>query len=216
MSKGFWIVIGIIALIFGGILFFQGGDEAEAPSNGAAASNHIKGQNSKSVVLLEYGDFQCPVCGNYEPIVQAVYQKYQNEIQFQFRNLPLSSGHKNAFAAARAAEAAGLQNKYWEMHDTLLTNQSAWSDSNNPLDIFMQYASQLGLNTEQFKTDFASNAVNDIINADIAEFKKTGEPMSTPTFFLNGTKIKPTSVEEFSQLIDAEIAKQQQSAQPQQ
>jgi protein-disulfide isomerase len=207
MSKGFWAIVGIIIVIFGGILLFKG-DEAGAPSNGAAVSNHVTGENAKGVVLVEYADFQCPFCGQYYPLVKQVTEKYKADIALQFRHLPLSQNHKNAFAAARAAEAAGLQNKFWEMYDLLFQNQAAWSDSNTARSIFEGYAQQIGLNMEQFKTDFASKKVNDTINADVAEFKKTGEQISTPTFFLNGTKIKPTSLEEFSELIDAEIAKQ--------
>ncbi len=208
MSKGFWIIIAAIVVIFGGILLFKG-DKAEAPTNGAAASNHVVGENTKGVVLMEYGDFQCVFCGQYFPLVQQVKEKYKTEITFQFRNLPLSANHRNAFAAARAAEAASLQGKFWEMHDLLFQNQGAWSESSNPLSIFEQYAAQIGLNAEQFKTDFASSKVNDTINADIAEFKKTGESMGTPRFFLDGKKIEPKSVEEFSKLIDEAIAAKQ-------
>lgn len=209
MSKGFWLIIAAIVLVFGGILFFKG-DEAGAPTDGSAASNHTMGDNAKGVVLLEYGDYQCIFCGQYYPLVKQVVEKYKADIAFQFRNLPLSQNHKNAFAASRAAEAASLQGKFWEMYDALFQNQSAWSDSSNPLGIFEQYASQLGLNVEQFKTDFGSEQVNDTINADVAEFKKTGAPMSTPTFFLNGEKIEPKSGEDFSKLIDEAIAKQAQ------
>lgn len=209
MSKGFWIIIGAIVVIFGGILLLKG-DEADAPTNGAATSNHVVGNNTKGVTLLEYGDYQCPFCGQYYPLVKQVAEKYKNDIAFQFRNLPLTQNHKNAFAAARAAEAASLQNKFWEMYDLLFQNQDAWSESSTARSIFEQYAAQLGLDVEKFKTDFASEQVNDTINADVAAYKKTGEPMSTPTFFLNGKKIKAASLEEFSTLIDEEIAKQAQ------
>lgn len=207
MSKGFWIIIAAIVVIFGGILLFKD-DGSNIETNGAAATNHVIGQNSKGVVLLEYGDFECTFCGQYYPLVKQVLAKYENDIAFQFRNLPLQQNHKNAFVAARAAEAAGLQDKYWEMHDVLFQNQSAWASASNAQPIFEQYATQLGLDLERFKADFASSQVNDMINADIAEFRKTGQKMKTPTFFLNGTVIEPKSVEEFSQLIDAEIAKQ--------
>lgn len=209
MSKGFWLIIAAIVIIFGGILLFKG-DEAQAPTDTSAVSNHVLGDNAKGVTLMEYGDYQCPFCGQFHPLVKAVVEKYKTDIHFQFRNLPLIGNHSNAFAAARAAEAASLQGKFWEMYDALFQNQSAWSDSSNVLPIFEQYAAQLGLNVEQFKTDFASTKVNDTINADMAEFKKTGEPMSTPTFFLNGKKIEPKSLDDFSRLIDEAIAKQAQ------
>jgi protein-disulfide isomerase len=209
MNKGFWAVIAVIAVIFGGILFFQG-DKANAPSGGnskATASSHVKGEGTKGVKLVEYGDFQCPACGRYEPIVQAVFEKYKNDITFQFRNLPLLQIHQNAFAAARAAEAADMQGKFWEMHDLLYQTQSSWEQSSNVLDVFEQYAGQLGLDVDKFKKDAASSKVNDIINADIAAFEKTGAVKSTPTFFLDGKKITPDSLDAFSKLIDEAIAK---------
>ncbi|HZM63924.1 MAG TPA: thioredoxin domain-containing protein [Candidatus Saccharimonadales bacterium] len=205
MSKGFWLIIAAVVVVFGGILLFKD-DEAKAPTNGSAASNHVVGDNAKGVTLIEYGDFQCFFCAQYMPIVEQVKEKYKADIAFQFRNLPLVQNHKNAFASSRAAEAASLQNKYWEMYAILFQNQSAWGESNDPLSIFEQYASQLGLNVEQFKTDFASSKVNDTINADIEEFKKTKEQIKTPTFFLDGKKIEPKSLEEFSTLIDQAIA----------
>lgn len=208
MSKGFWLIIAAIVVIFGGILLFKG-DKAEAPTNGSAVSNHVTGANAKGVVLMEYGDFECVFCGQYFPLVKQVVAKYQNDIAFQFRNLPLVQNHKNAFVASRAAEAASLQNKFWEMYDLLYQNQSAWSALSNAQPVFEQYATQLGLDLEKFKTDFGSSQVNDTINADVAEFKKTGQPIKTPTFFLDGKVIEPKSVEEFSKLIDDAIAAKQ-------
>lgn len=207
MSKGFWIIIAAIVVIFGGILLFNG-DDSDTQTNGANATNHVMGQNSKGVVLLEYGDYECAFCGQYYPLVKQVVEKYQSDIAFQFRNLPLQQNHKNAFVAARAAEAAGLQDKFWEMHDLLFQNQSAWASASNAQPVFEQYATRLGLDLQKFKADFGSSRVNDIVNADIAEFKKTGQPMKTPTFFLNGQLIEPKSLDDFSRLIDEAIAVQ--------
>jgi protein-disulfide isomerase len=140
---------------------------------------------------------------------------------FQVRNLPLTSLHPNAFSAARAAEAAGLQNKYWEMHDALYENQTAWSASSNPLSFFDAYATQLGLNKASFDKDYASEQVNNAINADTAAFGKTGDEMATPTFYLDGKKLDNTtlidtsgrpSAASFEKVINAEIAKKTQSA----
>ena len=213
MSKAFWAGIAVILIVFGGILLFKG-SKANAPSSSsnAKATQHVQGKGTTGVVLVEYGDYQCPFCGQYYPIVKAVQEKYNDQITLQFRNLPLLQIHQNAFAGARAAEAAAMQNKFWEMHDKLYENQSAWSTSSNPLSIFSQYATQIGVkDVNKFKTDFASTAVNDTINADIKEFNKTGQELSTPTFFLDGKKIAPKSLDEFSKLIDAEITAKQKS-----
>jgi protein-disulfide isomerase len=125
--------------------------------------------------------------------------------------------HQNAFAAARAAEAAGLQNKYWQMHDTLYdqANWQQWTTSSNPPQFFNGYAQQIGLNVEQFKKDYASDKVNSAINADLAAFGKTKQQQATPAFFLDGVFIDNSkladssgpSASKFTDLIKAEIAK---------
>jgi protein-disulfide isomerase len=133
---------------------------------------------------------------------------YTDKVKFQFRNYPLTQLHQNALSAARAAEAASEQGKYWEMYNLLFKNQQAWSEEANSKSIFEGYAREIGLNVPKFSTDYASSKVNDYINADKREFNKLNLPKSTPTFLLNGKKIQPTSVEEFSKLIDAELKKQ--------
>jgi protein-disulfide isomerase len=207
MDKRFWAIILVIVVIFGGVLWFKNMHKANAPSN-TTPTNHTEGTNTKDVTLLEYGDYECPACEEFYPIVKQVAQKYSNEITFQFRNLPLTTIHQNAFAGARAAEAAALQGKFWEMHDALYDNQTAWASSSSPKTFFDQYAGQIGLNVTQFDKDYASSKVNDTINADISAFGKTGAEMQTPTFFLDGKQIQPgATVDAFSKLIDAEIAK---------
>jgi protein-disulfide isomerase len=149
-----------------------------------------------------------------------VEAQFNSQIYVQFRNLPLTSLHKNAFAAARAAEAAGLQGKYWQMHDKIYENQdptgqSGWVASDNPLSFFTAYAQAIGLNMTQFKSDYASDKVNSTINADLAAFAKTGQQQATPTYFLDGKYISnaelanPTtgepSVSLFAKVINAEI-----------
>jgi protein-disulfide isomerase len=119
-----------------------------------------------------------------------VQAKFNSEMTFQFRNLPLTSIHPNAFAAARAAEAAGLQNKYFEMHDKLYEGQSAWSSSTSPVKIFQDYAKALGLDMTKFNSDYSSSRVNTAINADLDAFKKTGKPQGTPSIFINGENIE--------------------------
>ncbi len=204
MDKRFWGVIVAIILVFGGIIAFSNKDK----TSGGSASNHTTGSNSKNVTLLEYGDYQCPACGEYYPVVKQVVADYKDDIKFQFRNLPLTQIHPNAFAGARAAEAASLQNKFWEMHDLLYDNQSSWSTASSPTQFFNDYATQLGLNVTQFKSDYAGSKVNGTINADINAFNKTGAATQTPTFFLDGKRIDTKAdVATFKKLLDAEIAK---------
>jgi len=192
MSKQFWIILGVIAAVFVGIIIFNGNDKA--PSSNAAPTSNIMGNTSSSVKFLEYGDFQCPACGSFYGPVKTAVDAYKDKIQFQFRNLPLTSLHPNAFSAARAGEAAALQGKFWEMHSMLYQNQTIWSAASDPLKYFSGYAQTLKLDTAKFKTDYASSKVNDVINADIAAFGKTGAEESTPTFFINGKKVDATKM----------------------
>ncbi len=208
MTKTFWAIIAVIVVIFGGILLFSGHKAAAPNAKGSHTTNHVEGEGKSKVALVEYGDYECPYCGQFYPTVKQVQAKYNTEITFQFSNLPLIQVHQNALAAARAAEAASLQGKFWEMHDLIYENQSAWGQSSNAEAVFNQMATQLGLNLTQFKQDFSSDSVNNTINADISAFLKTGNQESTPTFFLDGKKIQPdNTVASFSALIDAEIAK---------
>jgi len=197
----------------------SGNGGSGSSNNGAQPSSHTSGQGSTGVTFTEYGDYECPVCAEYNPVVDQVEQQFTKQITYQFRNLPLTQIHPNAFAAARAAEAAGLQNKYFDMHNKLYANQNQWASASDPKSFFDTYAKAIGLNISQFDTDYLSSKVNDVINADLAAFAKTGQQMATPTFFLDGTYIDNSklidsttgqpSVSKFASLINAEIAKKQ-------
>lgn len=208
MDKRFWGILAVIVLVFGGIFFFAGGDKANAPSgsaSGSTATNHTYGEGKSGVRLVEYGDFQCPACAQFYPVVKQLKETYKDDIVFQFRHYPLYQLHPNAIAASRAAEAASLQDKFWEMHDLLYENQQSWSNGSNPQREFEQYASQLGLNVEKFKSDYRSTAVNNSVQADMKEGDKL-KVTATPTFILDGKKIEnPGSPEAFSKLIEDAI-----------
>lgn len=227
MDKRFWAIIGVIVAVFVGFLVFRGdgnqstsGSNSSSSSSNAQPTNHVEGNPTSKVTLLEYGDYQCPACESFFQVTQVVHEKYKDTVKFQFRNLPLTQLHPNAFSAARAAEAAALQNKFWEMHDLLYLNSNwtQWTQSKNPVSYYEQYAKQLGLDLTTFRKDFKSSAVNDSINADVTAFSKTGQETATPAFFLNGTFIKngdlldsngQPSEAAFSKLIDAALAKNQ-------
>ena len=207
MDKRFWAFMGVIAVIFVGIIFFN--NKSDTDSGNAQPTNHVMNSGGK-VTLTEYGDYQCPACGSYYPIVKEVVDKYKDSVTFQFRNLPLTQIHPNAFASARAAEAAAKQNKFWEMHDLLYENQASWSESSNPMASFEDYAKQLGLNLEQFKNDYKSKTVSSVINADIAAFKKTKAPTQTPTFFIDGKHVEAKAdVDVLSNLLDEALTNKQ-------
>ncbi|MGH7156982.1 MAG: DsbA family protein [Candidatus Saccharimonadales bacterium] len=198
MDKRFLGILAAIIIIFAAIFAITQNSNNKSSSNNSSSSSqpttHIEGQGSKGVTLIEYGDYECPVCEEYyQPVKQAVAPLLP-QIFFQFRNLPLTAIHPNAFAGARAAEAAGLQNKYWQMHDKLYDNQNDWASASNPQSFFDTYAQQIGLNISKFNSDYAGSQVNDAINADLAAFGKTGQQQATPTFFLDGQYLPNTEL----------------------
>lgn len=212
MSKQFLIIVVVIIGGLFGVLALtrdkNSGDTGGGGNNSATATNHIVGKGESKVTVIEYGDFQCPACGAYFPIVQEIKKEYGDKITFQFRHFPLTQIHPNAFISSRAAEAAGKQNKFFEMHDKLYENQQTWSSSSDPTAIFTTYATELGLNLDQFKTDMAAKSTADSINADLKAGQAIGAS-STPTFVINDTRVtkNPENLEAFKKLIDDEIAK---------
>jgi len=223
MDKRFWIFLAVVAVIFGGILFATHQNKANSPSEGKGTlTKHLEGNNTTGVTLTEYGDYQCPACGQYYNPLKQVFAKYKDKISFQFRNFPLYTLHPNAIAGARAAEAADLQGKFWQMHDKLYdenyTQQLAeaqgstyatWTTASDPQSDFDDYAKTIGLNVAKFNTDFKSSLVNDRVQADMKEGDRLGIN-ATPTFFINGKKITSpdATLDAFSKVLDAAIAKQ--------
>lgn len=210
MNKRFLLTLAAVVLLLGGIFWFTK-NKAGAPeptTGNVQASNHTDGKGAEGVTLVEYGDFECPACGGYYPILKQLKQDYGDKFTFQFRHFPLTQIHPNAMAAHRAAEAAGKQGKFWEMHDLLYENQQTWrGQRSNPALIFESFAQQIGLNMDQYKQDVASPETNAVINADIKKGQEL-DVSSTPTFFLNDKKITdaPRNLEGFKKLIDDTVA----------
>jgi protein-disulfide isomerase len=203
VSKKAWIIFGAICVIvLGGLIFLSSRNRINVDDIDANAvvsatersgniGDHVFGKTDSKVVLIEYGDFQCPGCGGAHPTVKELTEKYKDKMAFVFRNFPIATLHPNARAAAATAEAAGLQGKYWEMHNKLFKDQFAWQDlsSGERDEFFLEYAKEFKLNEEKFKTDFTSSSVNQKINFDTALGKKVDVSV-TPTFFLDGKKLE--------------------------
>ncbi len=213
MSKQFLLIVAVVIALLGGTLALTKKSENKSGQNGTktseGTSNHRVGNTSSKVTLTEFGDFQCPACKSYYPIVKEVKETYKDKIAFEFKHFPLVQIHPNAFVAARAAEAAGNQNKFFEYHDLLYENQDSWAQEQSPTPIFEEFAKQLGLNVDQFKTDMASEQTASTINADVKLAQSIGAN-STPTFAINGKKIdSPKSIDEFKKAIDEALASNQ-------
>jgi len=163
--------------------------------------DHVRGAIAGKVTLVEFGDFQCPACGAYEPLIRQVEADNANVLRVVFKHFPLTQIHPNALLAAKASEAAGLQGKFWEMHDMLYDKQTEWSGTLSARDAFIAYARTLGLDVAKFTQDLSNQSIEDKVVAEYKEGVSLGV-QGTPTFFLNGRKIQnPSSPEEFNKLI---------------
>ena len=141
------------------------------------------------MTLEEYGDFQCPPCGTLSPLIAEIERNYHPRVRVVFRNFPLAM-HIHAAKAAYAAEAAGLQGRFWEMHDLLYREQSVWSKAADVKTIFNAYAGMLKLDVDRFKTDMESAAVRNVVDTDHREGAARGVT-STPTLFVNNRMLPP-------------------------
>lgn len=173
--------------------------------------DHIFGKTGSKVTMIEYGDYQCPACAKISPTFDSVENQYKNQVQFIFRNFPLTTIHQNAKAAAAAAEAAGKQGKFWEMHSLLYEKQDSWSELNETdrMNFFVDQAKSLGLNTDKFKTDMASSSIAKKIDYDTALGQKTGV-QGTPSFYLNGKQLtydQFSSEDKLKDTLNAELKK---------
>src|SRR5690242_15182075 len=145
---------------------------------------HVRGPADAKVTLEEFGDFQCPSCGAFYRELKKTEAEFGPRLQVVFREYPLQPPHAHAVLAAQAAEAAGLQDRFWEMHDKLYENQSAWSDAKDVKAIFVDYAKELELDTDRFTRDLDSDAVSNRITQDGIRGHALGVT-GTPTVFVN-------------------------------
>jgi protein-disulfide isomerase len=160
----------------------------------------VTGAQQASVTILEYGDFQCPACASYHPLVRQLLMNFPEDLKVVYRHFPLSQ-HANAMPAGRAAEAAGMQGKFWEMHDMLFERQSQWSEEADPGARFESFAEELSLDLDRFKADYESDKTLELVQADAA-LGRAALVSSTPTFILNGQKISaPRTYEAFRGLV---------------
>ena len=212
MSKITIIIIGIIVLCFGGLVTWSIISSQSKPttnfddydstsiippsdSNGQIG-DHVRGNADSPVVFVEYADFQCPGCASIQPSISTLFEEYKDHVAFVFRNFPIS-GHQNARAAASAAGAAGLQGYFFEMADTLFSNQAVWiyASGGNRTDVFIDLFRKAAPNGDvnKFRTDMASPEISKKINFDYDLGVKKDKVTGTPTFLINGERIDITA-----------------------
>jgi|SRR5205809_903656 protein-disulfide isomerase len=144
--------------------------------------DHISGNPSGAVTLVEYGDFECPYCGQAHPIIKELMQRKGDDIRFVFRHFPLTQIHPDAALAAEAAEAAAAQGKFWEMHDMLYENQDALDPQS-----LSSYAGDLDLNVPQFQLELHEHTHQPRVREDFTSGIRSGVN-GTPSFFINGRR----------------------------
>ena len=204
------VLSGLILAVLG-LIYFTNSPEPEPTTqlvNPIPTSGWTLGNPTAPITLVEYSDFQCGSCARYHHIVKDLVEELGNDFKFIFRHYSLRN-HANAELAARSAEAAGLQGKFWEMQDLLFVQQRKWAKKQRAdvENAFVQYASSLGLDIDRFQRDLYSQKVIRKVNDDHQEGRDAGVT-GTPTFFLNGRKIagnqKPQNLEAFKALIQGE------------
>jgi protein-disulfide isomerase len=200
------LLILVAIVVAGGVAVFMSRESAEtetaAPGTPAPGGGRFKGPADAPVTLTEFGDYQCPACRSYHPIIDELMRRYPTQLKLQFHHFPLVQIHANAMLAAQAAEAAGDQGKFWEMHDQLFLQQHVWASSTNARAFFVSLAGQLGLNASQFSQSLDSTQTRDRILADVAKGRDANIP-GTPTFFMNGQLVPGTpGVDELAQHVE--------------
>jgi protein-disulfide isomerase len=212
----------IVAVLIGGFFFVQylsrrkptptqpltpstSKPAGESPKLGAEPP-HALGSVEAPVMIEEFGDFECPPCAALHPVLKTMKTEFGPSLVIVFRQFPMSSLHPHAVDAARAAEAAGLQGKFWEMHGQLFENQKVWHEASNAGPLFEEYANKIGLDLTRFRQDLTSSVVEQRIRLDRERANWIGVN-GTPTVFLNGREVPFDSLspEKLRELIKARI-----------
>jgi protein-disulfide isomerase len=197
-------VMGIVLVAIGILISFVNSsrmDPAAIMERIVHEDSHRVGEGPVQVV--EFGDYQCPACAQTNPDVERLKKEYEGKVTFVYSHFPLP-GHPNARPAAEAAEAAGEQGKFWEMHSKLFDTQTQWASVADPTSLFAQYAEELKLDREKFTEDLKADKYKDRINRDQSDGYAVGVS-GTPTFFINGKQQSSFDYDALKSAIEAEL-----------
>ncbi len=212
-------VISVVAIFgFLGIAYMVTNQTAKPDTNvyeelkKPSQTDHVKWSKANKHVLVEFSDLQCPACKGFHDIIRDKIEKnpqnkaVMDNVTFVYKQYPLPSLHKNAVNAVYAAEAAGMQGKFYEMSGLMFDGQADWAEKNDPKPYFMELAKKLKLDTKKWEADMNSKEIKDKLAADQALGDKVGV-QATPTFFLDGKKVDVNTFDEFVVLLQ-DTAKQ--------
>jgi protein-disulfide isomerase len=210
------VIILAVGVAAGAAVYLSRGSDETATTSDAPTHADIKGGGhfrgpisgeKPELTLVEFGDYQCPSCGAYHPLVKEILDRYPKQLRLEFHHYPLISIHPNSMAASMAAEAAGEQGHYWEMHDALFEYQMQWANSPNPEAMFIAMASRIGLNQNAFMQALRSPELQQRILKDV-ERAQEAKIDAVPTFFINGERqhIK-LSMDDFVQTVESHLHK---------
>jgi protein-disulfide isomerase len=197
-----FVIVGAVALLTvgSGTLLYRAKRPAalsipkDRTASGLDQATHLRGNPKAPITLEEFGDFECPPCGNLAPVITQIARDFGQDLRVIFHHFPLMI-HAHARQAAFAAEAAGLQDRFWEMHDLLYREQEVWSKAVDAHPLFNAYAGMLGLNIDRFKKDMESDQVKLRVNSDEKRGNEIGVTI-TPTVFINNRAVAPPSLNE--------------------
>lgn len=212
MMKPLIVILLAVGVAAGAAVFLSRGNADQPAQNSSTPGHadikpgtHIRGAQNAQLTLVEFGDYECPSCGAWHPFVKEILARYPDKLRLDFHHYPLVGVHPNAMAGAMAAEAAGEQGKFWEMHDALFEHQREWGESPNPKPILVDLANRIGLDVNRFEQSLSSPALQSRILQDVSKAQDL-HVEGTPTFFLNGEQIRPRlSMEDLVQLIEAHL-----------
>ena len=212
-TKPVIVIVLAVAVAAGAAVFLS--RQPDQPSETTAAplradikgGGHFRGPENAQLTLVEFGDYQCPSCGAYHPFVKEILNRYPKQLRLEFHHFPLISIHPNSMAASKAAEAAGEQGHYWEMHDALFEYQTQWADKPDPKPIFFAIANRIGINGTLLLQRMEGQDIQQRIVRDVEEGNKANV-QAVPTFFINGQEVHiKLSMEDFVQVIEANLHK---------
>lgn len=198
------VLLGTLALILGVGWFFswqtskvtQKAEQVVAEEKLLGENPHIKGATeSARFTIVEFSDFQCPGCAVYSGPVESLVEQYPQDVRLVYRHFPLINIHPNAVPAARAAESAALQGRFWEMHDRLFATQKDWEKLSDPTEHFVSLARELSLNEVEFRAGLQNEVVITRVNADLQLALELQLP-GTPSFYLNGKLMDLSAIDQ--------------------